>query len=111
MTVAQDSIEVENLGGYAIHASDGEIGRVDQHDIATSESYLLVTTGPWILGRTVLLPATVIDRIDHPTQAAYLKCRRDAIKGAPEYHEHRSHRDDLDVRYGKPLVLAGPGPL
>jgi len=110
MTAAELS-EREDLSGYVIHATDGDVGKVDQDDVSLGARYLLVTTGPWILGRTVLLPATVIDRIDHPTQAAYLKCRRDAIKGAPEYHEHRSHRDDLDVRYGKPLVLAGPGPL
>ena len=69
MTVTQDSIEVENLGGYAIHASDGEIGRVDRHDIATGVSYLVVATGPWILSRTVLLPASVIERVDHENQA------------------------------------------
>jgi hypothetical protein len=95
MTVTQDSIEVENLGGYAIHASDGEIGRVDQHDIATGESYLLVATGPWILGRTVLLPASVIERIDHENQAVYVKCTRADIKAAPEYRDDESHRADL----------------
>lgn len=101
----------DDLSGYLIHATDGDVGKVDQDDVSLGARYLLVTTGPWILGRTVLLPATVIDHIDHRTQAVYLKCTRDTIKGAPEYHEHRSHRDDLDVWYGKPLMLGGPGPL
>jgi hypothetical protein len=69
--VTHTSIEDENLGGYAIHASDGEIGRVDQHDIATGVSYLLVATGPWILGRTVLLPER--DRARRPQEPVRLR--------------------------------------
>jgi hypothetical protein len=106
-----ESLEPEDLGGYVIHATDGEVGKVDRDDSSTGARYLLVTTGPWIVGRTVLLPASVIDHIDHRHQAVYLTCTRDAIKGAPEYHEDRSHRDDLDVWYGKPLMLGGPGGL
>jgi len=58
--------EREDLSGYVIHATDGDVGKVDQDDVSLGARYLLVTTGPWILGRTVLLPATVIDHIDHP---------------------------------------------
>ena len=104
-----EPLEPEDLGGYVIHATDGEIGKVDQDDISTGARYLLIVTGPWIFGRTVLLPATVIDHIDHHNQAVFLKCTRDTVKDAPEYHEDRSHRDDLDVWYGKPLGLGGPG--
>jgi hypothetical protein len=93
--VTDASIEADNLGGYAIHASDGEIGRVDQHDVATGVSYLLVATGPWILGRTVLLPASVIERVDHENQSVYVKCTRAEIKSAPEYRDNESHRADL----------------
>jgi hypothetical protein len=95
MTVAQDFTEVDDLGGYAIHASDGEIGRVDKHDLATGVGYLLVATGPWILGRTVLLPASVIERVDHENQAVYVNCTRAAIRSAPEYRDGESHRADL----------------
>jgi len=111
MTDDAELADREDLTGYAIHATDGEVGKVDQDDISTGARYLLVATGPWIFGRTVLLPATVIDHIDHRHQAVYLKCTRDAIKGAPEYHEHRSHRDDIDVWYGKPLFGGPGGPL
>jgi len=99
MTIARDSTEVDDLGGYGIHASDGEIGRVDQHDIATGVSYLLVATGPWILGRTVLLPASVIERVDHENQAVYVKCARAEIRNAPEYRDGESHRADLLDHY------------
>jgi hypothetical protein len=104
-----EPLEPEDLGGYVIHATDGEVGKVDLDDISTGARYLLVATGPWIFGRTVLLPATVIDHIDHRHQAVYLKCTRDAIEGAPEYREDRSHRDDLDVWYGKLLMIGSGG--
>ena len=103
----REPLELEDLAGYAVHATDGEVGKVDQDDISTGDRYLLVATGPWIFGRTVLVPATVIDHVDHRTQAVYLKCTRDAIKEAPEYREDRSHRAELDVWYGKPLELGG----
>ena len=103
------SIEDENLGGYAIHASDGEIGRVDQHDIATGASYLLVATGPWILGRTVLLPASVIERVDHANQSVYVNRTRAEIRSAPEYRDDESHRADLlDYYRSMPRGPAGP---
>src|ERR1019366_8954933 len=95
-----EALEAEDLSGYLIHATDGEVGKVDHDDIGTGEGYLLIATGPWILGRTVLVPATVIDHIDHRNQTVYLKCRRGTIKSAPEYHEDRSHRAELDVWYG-----------
>ena len=97
--VDEDPIDVDDLGGYAIHAADGEIGKVDQHDISTGASYLLVATGAWIFGKTVLLPASVIERVDHPNQVVYVKCTRDEIKRAPEYRDDESHRDDLRAYY------------
>ena len=101
-------IEVENLGGYAIHASDGEIGRVDQHDITTGVSYLLVATGPWILGRTVLLPASVIERVDHENHSVYVNCTRAEIRSAPEYRDDESHRADL-LDYYRSMVRSPGG--
>jgi len=102
--------EPEDLGGYVVHATDGDVGKVGQDDRSTGDRYLLIATGPWIFGRTVLVPATVIDHVDHRSQAVYLRCTRDAIRDAPEYREDRSHRDELDVWYGKPLGLGGGAP-
>ena len=105
----REPLELEDLGGYVVHATDGEVGKVGKDDISTGDRYLLIATGPWIFGRTVLVPATVIDHVEHRHHAVYLTCTRDAIKDAPEYHEDRSHRDELDVWYGKPLGLGGGG--
>ena len=81
-----------DIAGYSIHATDGEIGKVDKHDIDAGRRYLLVDTGPWIFGRTVMLPAGVVERVDHVHGTVYVARTKDQIKHAPEYQENR--RDD-----------------
>jgi hypothetical protein len=105
-------VEIADPGdivGYAIHALDGDIGKVDKHDIDTDRSYLLVTTGPWIFGKTVMLPAGVIERVDHEHKTVYVARTKEQIKGAPEYdegrHDDEGYRADLAGYYGGP---AGP---
>jgi hypothetical protein len=85
-----------NITGYAIQAIDGDIGKVDKHDGEAGRSHLLVATGPWILGKTVMLPAGVIDRINHEEATVHVSCTKDQIKGAPEYQPDRY--DDQDYR-------------
>jgi hypothetical protein len=94
-----------DISGYSIHALDGDIGKVDKHDIDAGRSYLLVATGPWIFGKTVMLPVGVIDRIDHEEKVVHVKLTKDQIKAAPEYHEDRPEdehfRNELGGYYGR----------
>jgi len=80
-----DITDPGDIGGYSIFAVDGEIGRVDKHDIEVGASRLLVTTGAWIFGKTVMLPAGAIDGIDHADRIVYVSRTRDEVKDAPEY--------------------------
>ena len=98
--------EREDLSGYRIHASDGEIGHVAHHDVATAVGYLLVSTGPWILGRTVLLPGSVVERVDHAGQVVYVTCSKEQIREAPEYRDDEFHRGELLDYYR--LMPGGP---
>ena len=97
-------LEPGDLGGYKIHARDGEIGKVDKHDIETGRGYLLVATGPWILGKTVMLPAGVIERIDHEDRVVYVDRTKEEIKNAPEYdpdrHDDEAYRAEVGGYYG-----------
>ena len=71
-TYRADIMDPGDISGYSIHAIDGDIGKVDKHDGEAGRSYLLVATGPWIFGKTVMLPAGVIDRIDHENKTVYV---------------------------------------
>jgi hypothetical protein len=83
-----------DLVGYKIVASDGDIGKVDQATYDTNSASLVVDTGPWILGRKVLLPAGVIERIDTDEEKVYVDRTKDQIKDSPEYDP------DVDVDPG-----------
>ena len=102
-------LDTGDIDGYSIHAIDGDIGKVDKHNSETGSSYLLVSTGPWILGKTVMLPAGVIERIDHEDKTVYVNRTKDQIKDAPEYDEARQ----ADKKYRSALgdYYAGFGGL
>ena len=103
----EDLLDPGDIGGYSIHAIDGDIGKVDKHNAETGQSYLLVSTGPWIFGKTVMLPAGVIERIDHENKIVYVNRTKDDIKNAPEYEEGR--QDDETYRTGLGDYYSGLG--
>jgi Protein of unknown function (DUF2795) len=82
--------EVESgidLAGYEVEARDGSIGTVEEATTQAGRSYLVVDTGTWILGRRVLLPAGVVDRIRLGEEKVFVNRSREEIKNAPEYRE------------------------
>ena len=46
-----------DVTGFEVEATDGSIGKVKEFSNDAGESYLVVDTGVWIFGKTVLLPA------------------------------------------------------
>ena len=97
---------IEDIAGFAIEARDGEIGKVDKANAETGTAHLLVTTGPWIFGKTVMLPAGVIERIDYKHRVVHVNRDMDDIKNAPEYDDDR-HADDETYRRGLGDYYAG----
>jgi hypothetical protein len=93
-----------DIGGYSIHAIDGDVGKVDKNDMDAGRSCLLVATGAWIFGKTVMLPAGVIERIDHESETVFVSSTKNEIKHAPEYHgggaDDNAQRDELTGYYG-----------
>jgi hypothetical protein len=72
-----------NLIGYHVKATDGNIGKVDMATHAQNESYLVVDTGPWIFGSTLVVPAGLVSVIDHSERNVYLICTKQLVKTAP----------------------------
>jgi hypothetical protein len=99
-----DMSEGVDLTGFSVEARDGGIGKVDEATYQTSQSYIVVDTGPWVFGKKVLLPAGVIDRIDSLAKTVYVKRSKDEIKDAPEFDESRyqdeAYRSEVGGYYG-----------
>src|SRR5580692_244657 len=89
-----------DIVGYSIHATDGDIGKVDKADNETDSSYLIVSTGPWIFGKTVMLPAGVVERVDHDDEVVYVRRSKDDIKNAPEYDEDTYQSEQYQTELG-----------
>jgi hypothetical protein len=74
-----------NLAGFKVHASDGDVGKVDEATTDVGSSYLVVDTGPWIFGHKVMLPAGIIERVDWDDEAIWVDRTKDQIKDSPKY--------------------------
>ena len=97
-----------DLTGYKVEARDGGIGKIDDASNEVGSSWIVVDTGPWIFGKKVMIPAGVVNDIDHDTETVFVDRTKDEIKNSPEYDESRfqdqTYRDELGTYYG-----GGPG--
>jgi hypothetical protein len=76
-----------DLHDFSVEATDGGIGTVHEATNDVGSCYIVVDTGPWILGKKVMLPAGVINRIDADERKVYVDRTKDEIKDAPEFDE------------------------
>jgi hypothetical protein len=74
-----------DLTGFSVEAKDGEIGKVDHATYDLEAGSIVVDTGPWIIGKKVMLPAGTIESIDPEDGTVYLDRNKEEIKNAPEY--------------------------
>jgi sporulation protein YlmC with PRC-barrel domain len=78
---------LKNVFGYSIQAEDGEIGQVrnfyfDEKDWEIR--YLIVETGPWILGRKVLIMPDVLGKPNWAEKNFPVNLTRSQIKDSPD---------------------------
>jgi len=76
-----------DVAGYKVEATDGDIGKVDDASYEVGAGCVVVDTGPWILGKKVMLPAGVISRMDVSDKKVHLDRTKDEITSAPEFDE------------------------
>ena len=80
------------INGYAIAASDGEIGTVSDFlfdDASWLVRWLVVDTGNWLSGRKVLLPPSALGRLDAKEEEFSVKLTRQQVKDSPEIDTDR----------------------
>lgn len=79
---------VEAVTGYHIHASDGEIGHVEDfliEDADWSIRYLVVDTKNWWPGKKALISPQSVKEIDWPDRLVNINVDRQKVEGGPAY--------------------------
>jgi sporulation protein YlmC with PRC-barrel domain len=75
------------LKGYAIEASDGRIGSIDDllfDDTTWKIRWLVVDTGTWLTGRKVLLHPSAVQTVDHDDQRLQVTLTRKQVEDSPD---------------------------
>lgn len=82
---APDSAHVEgqDLTNCVVTAADGVIGHVDREADHHGMRHLVVDTGVWVFGRSVLVPVGVVTGVDIDSRTITLACTRGEVKAAP----------------------------
>jgi len=93
----------KRLVGYKVEASDGSVGKIDDATTETGANSFVVKTGLPVIGEKVMLPAGLIDRVDHDNKQVYVSATKDQVKDSPSYDESRrqdaAYRDELSGYY------------
>ncbi len=74
------------LRGFIIEATDGRIGTVNDllfDDQIWKLRWLVVHTGPWLLGRKVLLPLSALGKPNHETHNFTVHLTKQQVKDSP----------------------------
>lgn len=104
---------VEAVTGYHIHASDGEIGHVQDflvEDVDWSIHYLIVDTKNWWPGKKILVSSRSAGEIDWTNRLVNLDVNRQRIKDSPAYDPSmtvdRAYDEKFLTYYGIKFVAA-----
>ncbi len=83
---------LQEIVGYQIEASDGELGRVKDFyfdDVHWGARYVLVDTGKWLPGRKVLVAPGSVGRPDHDRQVLPVDLTREQVADSPSIDADR----------------------
>ncbi|MEJ8642068.1 PRC-barrel domain containing protein [Streptomyces sp. MS1.HAVA.3] len=95
---AQDSgyTSRQSLVGFTVEAADGVIGHVDRQQDQPGMQHLVVDTGVWVFGRSMLIPAGAVTVIDTEAQTVKVAPSREQIRAAPRF---TTDSETADHRY------------
>lgn len=93
------SSDMSRCTGYDVHATDGDIGSIDESSNAVGRSSLVVDTGKWIFGKKRLVPAAAVTGIDHNQRKVFVSLTKDQVKNAPDYDAARRSDNDYYDRH------------
>ena len=102
------------LGGYHIHATDGDIGHVSDilvDDRSWAIRYLIVNTSNWWGGHLVLIAPDWVDDVSWADSKVSVGLTRESVKNAPAYDPSvpldHEQEDAIYDHYGRPHYSPG----
>lgn len=109
-------METTELKGYAIAATDGLIGTVNDFlfdDRTWKLRWLVVDTGVWLSGRKVLLHPSAIGQPDHATEQLAVNLTQEQVRGSPDLAQDQPVSQQLENHlyeyYGWDPMWGGAG--
>ena len=88
-TLPDEALRID-LSGFDVVARDGKIGRVAQAFESSGGGHLVVDPGVAMpLGRQLLVPAGLVERVDIDEQRVFVRAYQEQIKSAPEFDKTR----------------------
>src|ERR687887_1787432 len=82
-----------DIVGYEVEDLQGTIGEVDRTTEELVPSFISVDTLSSLPGKRVILPAAVIERIDHGARKIYVDRRHEEIRNPPRGPDDETDRD------------------
>jgi hypothetical protein len=100
---------ISSMIGYAIRATDGDLGKVDQFyfdDEAWTIRYVVVKTGKWLSGRKVLISPVAFGTPESESGTLSVKLTRAQVGSSPDIDTqrpiYRQHEVELHAHYQWP---------
>lgn len=101
---------VKGLVGYAIRATDGDLGQVEEcyfDDETWTVRYLVVETGTWLSGRKVLVSPTALGESDWQSRTLHTNLTTEQVRDSPDLDTakpvSRQHETQLSGHYAWPM--------
>ena len=95
-------INIKELYGHKLTASDGDIGRVQDFyfdDKTWAVRYLFADTGSWLSGRQVLLSPHAFGRVNQDGKTLPINLTRKQIEDSPSIDSHKPVSRQYEVEY------------
>lgn len=83
---------VNDLKGYAIVATNGEIGSIEEFyfdDEKLTVRYLVANTGNWLTGKQNLISPFAVTHLDHDTRKIRVNLTMEQVKNSPGIDKHQ----------------------
>src|SRR5919204_3221198 len=90
----REKVVSADIVGYDVEDLQGTIGEVDGTTDELVPSFISIDTVPSLPGKRVILPAAVIERIDHGARTVHVDRRHREISNAPQSLNYETDTDD-----------------